>query len=104
MGNNFDSPTKRANEEENDDRGRVFETFASAVEREIENYLDPHIYVSQALILCSGGEKIDFDSQILQLQQVNGFVSLELQRPPKEFFHTVELHYQQSERQCEEMH
>jgi hAT family C-terminal dimerisation region len=48
MGNNFASPTKQANQEENNDIGCVFETFASAVEQEIENYLDQHIYVSSS--------------------------------------------------------
>jgi hAT family C-terminal dimerisation region len=46
MGNDFDSPTKRGDPEENDDSGRDFEMFAAAVEREIGNYLDPLIYVS----------------------------------------------------------
>jgi hypothetical protein len=43
--NTFDSPTKQVNPEENDDNGLVFESFAAAVQREIENYLDPHIHV-----------------------------------------------------------
>jgi hAT family C-terminal dimerisation region len=46
MGNNFDSSKNRANAKENDDSGRVVETLAASVEREIENYLDPDINVS----------------------------------------------------------
>lgn len=48
MGIEFDSPTKPANliQENSDDNAIEFELHATAVGREVENYLDPHMFVS----------------------------------------------------------